>query len=134
MRMVVEAEAELSGRTLSEFEAELMGQLRLQLGPVVAKAVTEAERRAPVGLCPSCGGRRERRGRDGRQGVGLFGAVWLERNRVRCLGCGTNWYPRDEQLGLEAGERYTLAVAEVALWLATERSYAKAAGATKHLL
>ena len=66
--------------------------------------------------------------------VGLFGAVWLERNRVRCLGCGSNGYPTDEQLGLEAGERYTLGVAEAVPWLATGSSYAKAAGTTKHLL
>ena len=78
MRMVVEVEAELTGRTLAEFEAELMGQLRRQLGPVVAKAVTEVAGRVPVGLCPSCGGRRERRGRDLRQVVGLFGAVALQ--------------------------------------------------------
>lgn len=66
--------------------------------------------------------------------VGLFGAVALQRNRVRCLDCGANGYPADEQLGLEAGERYTLGVAEAALWLATDSSYAKAAGTTKHLL
>ena len=134
MRMVVEVEAELTGRTLAEFEAELMGQLRRQLGPVVARAVTEVAGRMPVGLCPSCGGQRERRGRDVRQVVGLFGAVALQRNRVGCLDCGANGYPADEQLGLEAGERYTLGVAEAALWLATESSYAKAAGTTKHLL
>lgn len=134
MRMVVEVEAELTGRTLAEFEAELMGQLRMQLGPVVGEAVTEVAGRVPVGLCPSCGGRRERRGRDGRQVVGLFGAVWLQRSRVKCLGCGMSGYPADEQLGLEAGERYTLGVAEAALWVATENSYAKAAGTTKHLL
>ena len=132
--MVVEVEAELTGRTLAEFEAELMGQLRMQLGPVVWEAVTEVAGRVPVGLCPSCGGRRERRGRDGRQVVGLFGAVWLQRSRVKCLGCGMSGYPADEQLGLEAGERYTLGVAEAALWVATENSYAKAAGTTKHLL
>ena len=64
----------------------------------------------------------------------MFGAVALQRNRVRCLDCGANGYPADEQLGPEAGERYTLGVAEAALWLATESPYPKAAGTTKHLL
>ena len=39
--MVVEVEAELTGRTLAEFEAELMGQLRMQLGPVVGEAAAD---------------------------------------------------------------------------------------------
>ena len=64
MRMVVEVEAELTGRTLAEFEAELMGQLRRQLGPVVAKAVTE------VGGAGAGGAVRELRGPPGEAGAG----------------------------------------------------------------
>ena len=48
--MVVEMEAELTWRTLAEVEAELMGQLRMQLGPVAGEAVTAVAGRVPAGL------------------------------------------------------------------------------------
>ena len=73
-----------------------MWQLRMQSAPVVATVATEAARRAPVGPCPSCGDRRERRGRGLREVVGLCGAVALQRHGVRYLGRGTNGYPAGE--------------------------------------
>lgn len=65
---------------------------------------------------------------------GLFGDVVIRRQRVECVPCVATSYPADEQLGIEPGERYSLGVAEAALWLATDSSYAKSAASMGHLL
>ncbi|MHB8660240.1 MAG: hypothetical protein ACYC91_20345 [Solirubrobacteraceae bacterium] len=69
-----------------------------------------------------------------RRVTGLFGTVEITRPRVECVPCATSSYPADQRLGLEAGERYSLGVAEAALWLATDVSYAKSSAAVHQLL
>jgi hypothetical protein len=66
--------------------------------------------------------------------VGLFGILELRRQRVECRNCRSTGYPADEVLGLEPGERYSLGVAEMALFSATDTSYAKSAATMKYLL
>lgn len=62
-------------------------------------------------------------------------AVRHRDDRTReCVPCATTSYPADQRLGLEAGERHSLGIAEAALWLATDTSYAKSAATMDQLL
>jgi hypothetical protein len=130
----VRLELEIEGKTLGEVEAELMSQLRPAVGPVVQAELGAAVAVVPAGRCGQCDEPRRGRGWDRRRVVGLFGEVELRRQRVECPHCGTTAYPADQALGLEAQERYSVGVAEAALWLATDGSYAKSAASMGHLL
>jgi len=132
--IVVRLHVEVEGKTLAQMEAELMGQLREQLGPAVGAEVRSVATGMGAGVCAGCGGPRRRRGREPRKVVGLFGDVEFERDRTDCRGCGSRAYPADEALGLEPKERYSLGVVEKALFLATDSSYAKSEAGMKELL
>ena len=132
--IVVRLHVEVEGKTFAQMEAELMGQLREQLGPAVGAEVRSVATGMGAGVCAGCGGPRRRRGREPRKVVGLFGDVEFERDRTDCRGCGSRAYPADEALGLEPKERYSLGVVEKALFLATDSSYAKSEAGMKELL
>jgi len=76
--------------------------------------------------CPGCGGESVRNGRAVKRMRTLVGELRYWRVRLRCLGCGREHFPLDEELGLEDGEGTTLGVRERALWAAVEVSYEKA--------
>jgi transposase len=132
--IVVQLEVNLEGRTLAEMEAELIGQLRGALGPAMEAEVAREAGKVEVGRCSQCGQPRRSRGWERRQVVGLFGTVAVRRQRVDCAHCQVSCYPADARLGLEPNERYTLGVAEAALWLAVDGSYAKSAASVRKLL
>jgi hypothetical protein len=77
-------------------------------------------------VCPECGGEHVRNGRAVKRMRTLVGELRYERVRLRCVGCGREHFPLDEELGLEDGEGTTLGVRERALWAAVEVSYEKA--------
>lgn len=118
--IVVRLDLDIDGKTLGEVEAELMGQLRAAIGPALQAELAVVVRPVPVGQCGACGQLWRGRGWEPRQVVGLFGAAQLTRQRVQCSRCGTSAYPADHALGLEAQDRYSLGVAEAALWFAAD--------------
>jgi hypothetical protein len=77
-------------------------------------------------VCPDCGGEYVRNGRAAKRMRTMVGELRYWRVRLRCLGCGREEFPLDEELGLEDGEGTTLGVRERALWAAVEVSYEKA--------
>ncbi len=132
--IVVVVDVDVQGRTLGEVEAELMGKLRAALAPALQAELEVVVAEVEPGVCPGCGRARRRRGMEKRTVVGLFGVLELKRQRVECRECQSTGYPADEVLGLEPSERYSLGVAEMALFAATDTSYAKSAATMKHLL
>ena len=132
--IVIRLRVDVEGKTLGELESELMAQVRAAVGPAVQKELTRVSGEVHVGECSVCSRPRRGRGWERRCVVGLFGAVRLRRQRTECTHCGITTYPADQALGLEAQERYSLGVAEAALWLATDGSYAKSAASMRQLL
>ena len=132
--IVIVVEVDVQGRTLGEVEADLMSKVRAALAPPLQAALEAVAAEVEPGTCPGCGRQRRRRGMERRTVVGLFGILELRRQRVECRNCESTGYPADEVLGLEPGERYSLGVAEMALFSATDISYAKSAGTMKYLL
>jgi hypothetical protein len=132
--IVVRLQVEVEGKTLAEVEAEVMGQLRGSVGPALETEVARVAEQAGPGSCRECGQPRRGRGWERRQIVGLFGVLEVRRQRAECVRCRITGYPADEVLGLEAQERYSLGVAEAALWLAVDGSYAKSAASMRKLL
>ena len=132
--IVVRLQVEVEGKTLAEVEAEVMGQLRGALGPALETEVARVAEAAGPGSCRECGQPRRGRGWERRRIVGLFGVLEVRRQRAECVRCRITGYPVDEVLGLEAQERYSLGVAEAALWLAVDGSYAKSAASMRKLL
>lgn len=95
---------------------------------VLRRIFEEVEREGIRGrrACPGCGGEYVRNGRAVKRMRTLVGELRYWRVRLRCLGCGREHFPLDEELGLEGGEGTTLGVRERALWAAVEVSYEKA--------
>lgn len=81
----------------------------------------------------SCGERLESRGQTPRTLTTVVGTVQFTRRRLRCPHCGTERYPLDEALGLEARHLVTVGLAERTLWLATEMAYDRAVAGLQHL-
>jgi Uncharacterised protein family (UPF0236) len=133
-QIVVAVDVQVHGKTLAEVEAEVMSEVRRAIGPALQKELAGVALAVQPGACPGCGGNLRRRGMEPRRVMGLFGALELRRQRAECVACRCTRYPADEVLGLEAAERYTLGVAEAALWLSTESSYAKSSATMQHLL
>lgn len=131
--IVVRLDVAAEGKTLGELEAGVMSQLRAALAPVVQGELAKVASAVEL-ACAGCGQPRRGRGWEQRRITGLFGEVTLRRQRAECTRCATTSYPADELLGLEAHERYSVGVAEAALWLATDVSYAKSAASMRRLL
>ena len=132
--IVIELSVDFAGKTFAEVEAGVMAELRRRVGPALQtelNALTGSMDRPP---CPQCHGAQRQRGMERRQVTGLFGTVVIARPRLECVPCATTGYPVDQRLGLDAGERYSLGVAEAALWLATDVSYAKSSATVDQLL
>lgn len=132
--IVIELSVDFAGKTFAEVEAGVMAELRRRVGPALQtelNALTGSMERPP---CPHCHGARRQRGVERRQVTGLFGTVVIARPRLECVPCATTGYPVDQRLGLDAGERYSLGIAEAALWLATDVSYAKSSATMNQLL
>jgi hypothetical protein len=133
-RIVIELNVDFTGKTFAEVEAGVMSELRQRVGPALQAELSAVV--ADVGRppCPRCQGARRQRGIERRRVTGLFGTLELIRPRVECVPCATSSHPADQRLGLETGERYSLGVAEAALWLATDVSYAKSSATVDQLL
>jgi len=132
--IIIELELDAAGKTLAEVEAAVMAGMRRQVGPALQEELSAVVAQVGVTACPGCHGPRRGRGVERRRITGLFGSVVIARQRVECVPCATTSYPADVQLGIEPGERYSLGVAETALWLATDSSYAKSSGSMSQLL
>lgn len=77
--------------------------------------------------CLGCGSRAwESRGKVRRKIVTLAGAVSYQRQKLKCVGCGKEIYPLDEELKLEGRRNATLGLREAALWMAVEMPYDRA--------
>lgn len=111
------------GAALAETARQLWGEL---IGTLERALVVG---RGHVG----CGGILKANGRAPRRIVTLAGEVALSRQRYRCGACGAEIVPLDEALGLEPRVQHSLGVRERALFLVTELSYAKTAGALDEL-
>lgn len=132
--IVIRLDLEIVGRTVAEVEIDLLGQLRRAVAPVLGAEVGKVAAGVEAGACTACGRPRRGRGRERRTIVGLFGTITVTRQRAECASCRITAYPADDVLGLEPQERYTLGVAEAALWLAADGSYAKSAASMRKLL
>jgi hypothetical protein len=132
--IVIELNVDFAGKTFAEVEAGVMVELRRRVGPVLQVELNALVSAVGRPRCPHCQGERRQRGTERRRVTGLFGTVEIARPRVECVPCATSSYPADQRLGLEAGERYSLGVAEAALWLATDVSYAKSSATVGQVL
>ena len=74
--------------------------------------------------CDNCGGKLVRNGKEFKTIRTLVGGLSYRRVRLRCKGCGQEFYPLDRSLGLSK-DGITLGVKERSLWAAVEVSYAK---------
>ncbi len=54
-------------------------------------------------LSCECGGRARYAGRRRKRFTSVLGPLELERAYYHCVGCGSGFYPRDRELGLEGG-------------------------------
>lgn len=131
--IVIELTVDFTGKTLAEVEAGVMEEIRRRVGPALQTELNVLVGEVGRPPCPQCQGSRRLQGVERRRVTGLFGSVEIRRPRLECVPCATTGYPADDRLGLEAGEHYSLGVAEAALWLATDVSYAKSS-ATMHQL
>jgi len=93
---------------------------------VLERVLTEIEDLSRDGFisCPGCDGHLVRNGKEFKRIKTLVGAVTYQRKRLRCKGCGQEFYPLDHALGLSK-DGITLGVKERSLWAAVEVSYAK---------
>lgn len=132
--IVIELSVDFTGKTFAEVEAGVMEELRRRVGPALQTELSALVGELGRPPCPQCQGARRQRGMERRRVTGLFGTVVIARPRLECVPCAITSYPADERLGLEAGERYSLGVAEAALWLATDVSYAKSAATMDQVL
>ena len=96
--IVIELSVDFAGKTFAEVEAGVMAELRRRVGPAL-----QTELNALTGSM------------ERRQVTGLFGTVVIARPRLECVPCATTGYPVDQRLGLDAGARYSLGIAEAAL-------------------
>lgn len=133
--MIVEVDLGVLTLELEEFSIDQL-DLRLDV------AMREKQREAFVecltdqdvlenSVCPACNTKMSSLGFVTRKVGTLAGPVVLKRRRLRCRSCGTEHYPLDNLLG--KGAKHTLAVAETALYLATDLSYDKASRAIEKL-
>lgn len=114
--------------TVNEAEEALQAQLQAIGGELLAAWAAQMEAALPEPARCRCTGRLRRNGRPARVVGTKVGDVQLPRQRYRCRGCGAEQVPLDGALGLAPYQRETLGVRAWALDLATEVSYAKAAG------
>jgi hypothetical protein len=109
------------------------GRRALLAGLVAALAdVEETLVAAPI-HCTRCQGIMRSRGRTRRRLVTVFGPLEVRRRRYACVRCRTVRRPLDEWMGVPEGTDYTAAVRELALFLAADLSYERAADALRHL-
>jgi len=119
---------------INVMEKLIRGELQLAGLRIMAKAFKTIEvRKLKSRPFCECGGEWRNKGRVLRQIFTVLGKIKYRRLRLRCLSCGTYYYPLDDGLGLQADKNITLGLTEQVLHLATDTPYDKASKNLKKL-
>jgi len=125
-------EIDLSGKSVSQLDAELNTVLRERQRAVFAQICEQVEAQGMAERSCACGSSLLVKDARWRTVSTLGGEARVRVRRMRCPSCGHQHRPLDGFL--PPGRRHTLAVVEAGLYLASELSYAKASNALERLV